>query len=140
MLFLFASRKRGDSKLIDGLTAVNIGKRYYQLMIKDRDYESYRVSLFRKYEGPSSLSVTLDKKEKEVESLMKLETQMFYCHAEDDEYRRLFSYLIVVLNSLKHSLDYRAAKKDFKIGDLKNKYRSMYEKFLSHDPEREYEK
>ena len=126
--------------MIDGLTAANIGKRFYSLMIKDKDYEAYRVSLFRKYEGPSALATTFDKKEKEVESLLKLETQMFYCHAEDDEYKRLFSYLIVVLNSLKHNLDYRAAKKDFGIGDLKNKYRVMYEKFLTHGVERNYEK
>lgn len=126
--------------MIDGLTAANIGKRFYVLMIKDKNYEAYRVSLFRKYEGPSSLVISLDKKEKEIESLIKLETQMFYCHASDDEYKQLFSYFIVVVNSVKHNLDYRQAKKDFKIGDLKNMYRAMYEKLLVHDVERNYEK
>lgn len=126
--------------MIDALTAVGIGKRYFNLMVKNRDYEGLRVSLFRKYEGPASLAITLDKKEKEVESLLKLEEMMYFCHAEDQEYEQLFSYLIVVVNSLKHCLDYRAAKKDFKIGDLKNKYRRMHTEMLIPGYGKEYEK
>lgn len=126
--------------MIDSLSAVNVGRRFYNLMIKGKDYEGTRVGLFRKYKVPTALAITLDKKQKEMDSLFKLEMQMYYCHASDEEYISLFSYMIVVTNSRKHSLDYRQAKKDFKIGDLKNQYRKMYEQMLFHEETREYEK
>lgn len=50
--------------MIDCLSAVNVGRRFYNLMIKGKDYEDKRVELFRKYKAPTALAITLDKKQK----------------------------------------------------------------------------